>query len=47
MPDTVLPVYSCDVRSPVLPPSPPGARAREVPVVGTAVKTPWSRGRVD
>jgi hypothetical protein len=47
IPDTVLPIYSCDVWSSVLPASPPDARARGVPVVGTAVSTPWSRGRVD
>ena len=38
IPDAGLRIYSCDVRSPVLPASPPDARARG-PVVGTAIST--------
>jgi hypothetical protein len=48
IPDTALPVSSGDrARSAASGQSPPDARARGVPVVGTAVSTPWSRGRVD
>ena len=39
--------YSCEVRSPTLPASSRDARARGVPVIGTAVSAPWSRSRVD
>src|ERR1700719_1190440 len=42
--DSFLHVYSCYVMSPVLPPSPPGARAREVPVVQRRSARPWSLG---
>jgi transposase len=41
------PPQSCDVRSSVLPTSPPAARARGVLAVGRPISTRWSRSRVD